>query len=220
MAEILNFWSLKLDIGKRFDKVAKEYDTPDKLERSEKVVSFILNSLPVNKNWKVLDFGCGTGTTSLLLSPYVKSIIGVDLSKGMLDIFNEKIQKFNIRNINILNKDILNTELDEKDFDLLITAMTFHHLDNIEKSIKNLSKYIKKNGYLVIIDLEKEDGTFHSDNTDVKHFGFSPQEIQNWFKNSELEIKTLKTIYEIEKERDGKVRKYPIFIVISKKNQG
>ncbi len=207
-----------IDIGKRFDKVAKEYDTPDKLERSEKIAQFLLKNLPINTNWKVLDFGCGTGTTDLLLSPYVGLIIGVDLSKGMLDVFKEKIDKFKIQNIKIFNEDILNNRLNEKDFDLMITSMTFHHLDNPKEAVSKLGRYIKENGYIVIMDLEKEDGTFHSDNTDVKHFGFDKEEIKGWFINSNFEIQTFETVYEIEKERNGQIKKYPVFAVIAKKS--
>ncbi len=209
-----------MEIGKRFDKVAKEYDTPDKLERSQKVVEFLKHNLPVSKKWKVLDFGCGTGTTALLLSPFVNSITGVDLSKGMLEVFQERIKNFGIENIKIENKDILNEEFLEKDFDLIITAMTFHHLENPQKAVEKLGSYLKNNGYLAIMDLEKEDGTFHSDNTDVKHFGFDREEIENWFNNSNFKVIKIETVYEIQKERDGKTRKYPVFIAIGKKNQG
>ncbi len=206
-----------MDISKRFDKVAKEYDTPDKLERSQKIVEFLSRNLPITRTWKVLDFGCGTGTTALLLSPFVKSIVGVDLSKGMLDVFQKKIKDFNVKNIDVKNKDILNGDFGEKDFDLIITAMTFHHLKNPEKAFKKLSNYLKKGGYLAVIDLEKEDGTFHSDNTDVKHFGFDNKEIENWFENKEFNLTTVQTFYEIKKERNGKLRKYPVFIAIAER---
>ncbi len=206
-----------MDVGKRFDKVAKEYDTPEKLERSEKIVNFLKENLPLSKNWKVLDFGCGTGTTDLLIHPFVGSITGVDLSQGMINVFKEKLKNLNIKNIKIERINILEESFDEKDFDLIITAMTFHHLENPKYAVEKLSNYLKNDGYVSIVDLEKEDGTFHSDNTDVKHFGFSDDEIKSWFKNSNFEILKKETVYKISKERNGKIKKYPVFIVIAKK---
>ncbi len=206
-----------MDIGKRFDSVAREYDTPDKIKRSEKLVEFIFDNLPVSKNWKVLDFGCGTGITALMFSPNVSCVVGTDLSKGMLEVFKEKIEKNKVKNIKIYNKDILKSPLAEKDFDLIITSMTFHHIENIKKALEILKNYLKSGGYIVISDLEKEDGSFHSDNTDVKHFGFSEEEIKSFIKNSGLEDIKFQTLYEISKERDGKIRKYPVFIALARK---
>jgi len=207
----------KEEMAKRFDIVANKYDTPDKEERSRIFVEKILSLIPVTKDWKVLDLGAGTGTTDIYLSPYVKEIVAFDLSEGMLSVFKEKIEKNIIQNIRIYKKDIFQGDFEEKDFDMIISTMAFHHLDNPKEAINFLKNYIKKGGYLVIVDLDKEDGSFHSDNTDVKHFGFSKDEVIKWFDENEFEIKYLDTIYNIDKEKDGEIRSYPVFMVIAKK---
>ncbi len=206
-----------MDIGKRFDKVANKYDTEDKVKRSEQFVERLIKLIPINKNFKVMDIGAGTGLVDIPLSKYVSQIYAFDLSEGMLNVFKEKLEKHRIKNIKIFKKDVLSDDFSEKDFDLIITSMTFHHLDNPKEALKKLKGYLKENGYVAIIDLEKEDGTFHSDNTDVKHFGFDKEEVEEWFKeNGFKEVKVL-TIYSIRKEREGKLRDYPVFLAIGKK---
>ena len=211
-----------IDIGKRFDKVAYRYDTPDKLERSKKIIEKLLEVLPVDKNWNVLDIGIGTGNTAVYLSPYVNQIIGTDLSEGMLSVLKEKTKKIGIKNIKTYKKDILKEDIPEKDFDLIFNAMTMHHIDNPEEAIKRFKDFLKEGGYIAIVDLYKEDGTFHSDNTDVKHFGFDFDEVKSWFDKEGLKTVFIENIYTIKKEREGKEKEYPVFMAIGRfdKNGG
>ena len=204
-----------MDIGKRFDAVANRYDTPEKYKRSEDFLKAILENLPDTKNFKVMDIGAGTGILDIMLAPYVKEIVAFDLSEGMLNVFKEKIEKNNINNIRIYKHDILSEGFPEKDFDLIITSMTFHHLDDPIEALKNLKEYLKTGGYIAVIDLYKEDGTFHSDNTDVKHFGFDENDVENWLKESGLEKLKYQIVHTITKEREGKKRDYPVFMIMA-----
>ncbi|RUM60342.1 MAG: methyltransferase [Persephonella sp.] len=206
-----------MNIGERFDKVANKYDTEDKIKRSEQFVEKLIKIIPINKNFKVMDIGAGTGLVDIPLSEYVAQIYAFDLSEGMLNVFKEKLKNQRIKNIKIFRKDILSEDFSEKDFDLIITSMTFHHLDNPKEALKKLKDYLKEDGYIAIIDLEKEDGTFHSDNTDVKHFGFEKEEVEEWFReNGFKEVKIL-TIYSIRKEKEGRIKEYPVFLAVGKK---
>ncbi len=205
-----------IDIGKRFDEVAYRYDTPDKLERSKKIIEKLVSVLPIDKNWKVLDVGIGTGNTAVYLSPYVKEIVGTDLSTGMLEVLGKKIKEIGIENIRYYKKDILKEDFEEKDFDLIFNAMTMHHIDDPEKAISRFKEFLKPKGYIAIVDLYKEDGTFHSDNTDVKHFGFDFDEVKRWFEKESVELVYIDNIYTIEKEREGKKREYPVFLAVGK----
>ncbi|RUM59626.1 MAG: methyltransferase [Persephonella sp.] len=206
-----------MNIGERFDKVANKYDTEDKIKRSEQFVEKLIKIIPINKNFKVMDIGAGTGLVDIPLSEYVAQIYAFDLSEGMLNVFKEKLKNQRIKNIKIFRKDILSEDFSEKDFDLIITSMTFHHLDNPKEALKKLKDYLKEDGYIAIIDLEKEDGTFHSDNTDVKHFGFEKEEVEEWFKENNFKEVKILTIYSIKKERNGRIKEYPVFLAIGKK---
>ena len=205
-----------IDIGKRFDEVAHRYDTPDKLERSKKIIEKLVSVLPVDKSWKVLDVGIGTGNTAIYLSPYVKEIVGTDLSSGMLEVLDKKIKELGIKNIRYYKKDILEEDFQERDFDLIFNAMTMHHIDDPEKAISRFKEFLKPEGYIAVVDLYKEDGTFHSDNTDVKHFGFDFDEVKSWFEKENIDLVYLDNIYSIEKEREGKKREYPVFLAVGK----
>src|SRR5262245_51026994 len=48
---------------------------------------------------KVLEFGCGTGTTALKLAPFVARIVATDISSEMIAIAREKASAEGVRNV-------------------------------------------------------------------------------------------------------------------------
>ncbi|MDQ7056001.1 MAG: hypothetical protein Q9M89_05845 [Persephonella sp.] len=47
-------------------------------------------------------------------------------------------------------------------------------------------------------------GTFHSDNTDVRHFGFDEKEVKHWLAEAGMEKGFYGNIYSITKEGKAK----------------
>ena len=65
----------------------------------------------------------------------------------------------------------------QREFDALISSMTLHHIEDLHAFFTSIYGAICEDGFIAIADLEKEDGSFHSDNTGVFHFGFEPEEL-------------------------------------------
>jgi cyclopropane fatty-acyl-phospholipid synthase-like methyltransferase len=170
----------------RFDKEAITWDDlPRRVNLAKAIVKEIK---PYLKNKKVLEFGCGTGLVGINVADATKELIGIDLSSKMIEKFNEKAQKLNL-NAKAFKKDMF--DIKEK-FDVIISSMTIHHI----KDIKKLSKKLYEIGEEVFIaDLLKEDGSFHTrGNEDVEHFGFSKEELQNYFNEWKMDYKIIHTI--------------------------
>lgn len=76
---------------------------------------------------KVLDFACGCGYGSALVSvnPDVQSVVGIDIDKEAIDW---AVKEFSADKITFLNKDI--NEVDEA-FDTLICLETIEHLQDV-----------------------------------------------------------------------------------------
>jgi predicted TPR repeat methyltransferase len=182
----------------RFDKDAITWDDlPRRVNLAKAVVKNIIPYLKGNE--KVLEFGCGTGLVGINIAPYVKELTGIDTSPKMVEKFNEKAHKLNI-NAKALVKNIF--EINEK-YDIVISSMTIHHI----KDIFTLSeKLYETTDNVFLADLVKEDGTFHTrGNEDVEHFGFSAEELFEYF--SKWQIKH-KIIHTIKKHRD-----FPVFLI-------
>jgi len=171
----------------RFDKDALTWDDlPRRVNLAKAVVANIAPHL--KKSDKILEFGCGTGLVGINLAPFCKYLKGIDTSEKMVEKFNEKAKKLNL-NAHAQIKDIF--EENEK-FDIIVSSMTLHHI----KDIKNLSKKLfSLTNRVFLADLYKEDGSFHTrGNGDVFHFGFSKDELKEYFSEWKIKIKKIHTI--------------------------
>jgi cyclopropane fatty-acyl-phospholipid synthase-like methyltransferase len=125
---------------------------------------------------KVMDFGAGTGLLSYFIAPHVDTIVAVDNSPSMLEKFKEKSIEFACKT-EIVELDLSQQEL-EQTFDGIISSMTMHHLKETKALFKKFYNMLNENGFIAIADLDSENGTFHSDNTGVFHFGFERKELE------------------------------------------
>ncbi len=198
----------------RFDELAKIWDEASyRVENAKKIGQAIVENIPLKENWEILDFGAGTGLLTFYIQPYVKAIDAVDNSKGMLEKLEEKAKNAGVSNINPVFKDLEKDDLGENKYDAIISSMTLHHIKDVVSFLKKLNKALKDGGYIAIADLEKEEGDFHSDNEGVYHFGFSKEELENYFKEAgfkDFKFMIVNKIYKNNKE-------YPVFLAVGKK---
>jgi len=131
-------------IYKSFDSFAIEYDFMASLQRKN---DFFLNNLSRNKN-SVLDIGCGSGILAFDLAKHYEKVVAIDISPEMLDIAKLKRSAVNIQYL-LMNAE--NLILDEK-FDLITSANTFHHLENLPATLPAIKKLLKPGGKVVLLD--------------------------------------------------------------------
>lgn len=131
-------------IYQSFDSFATEYDFMASLQRKN---DFFLKNLSKNKN-VVLDIGCGSGILAFDLAKYYENVVAVDISQEMLDIAKAKRSAPNIK---YLLMDAENLTLDEN-FDLITSANTFHHLENLPATLQRIKKLLKPGGKVVLLD--------------------------------------------------------------------
>lgn len=120
-------------------------------EEAEKFFCLILNHVPVQKDWSIVDFCCGYGRLCNLLARYGYDVTGVDLS----DVFINKarmIAESEGLNMNYIKCDIREFNQPEK-FHLGInffTSFGYFSDEENELTFKNFTNSIKKNGWLVL----------------------------------------------------------------------
>ena len=141
--------------------IAKFYDTILNTISFGVYSNFIKNaieSIEINANDKLLDFGAGTGRNALLMNRYLSTegkIIGLEISDEMIEQFNQKFN--NISNINIIKKRIDKPfELDEK-FDKVFISFVIHGFPHEVRReiIKNVFSNLKEGGEFVILDFNE-----------------------------------------------------------------
>ena len=199
----------------KFNDLAKIWDSnPARVKGAMTFVDKLKKFLPKDlSSYDVLDYGCGTGLVSFGFANDVKSILGLDNSSGMVDVYNQKAKQIGMNNIKSEIHDINTQDLQENKFDLIVTNMTMHHIKDTKGFIQKLSNSLRPNGYLCIADLKTEDGTFHGDNTGVEYFGFDINEIKSYFEEVKLKDINLDLLESINKPH----KTYDVFYVMAKK---
>jgi 2-polyprenyl-3-methyl-5-hydroxy-6-metoxy-1,4-benzoquinol methylase len=199
-------------IMNRFDIAAKDWDTkPTSLliakATSEKIREFIDLD-----NKSILDYGCGTGLLAFNLSNETNSVLGMDNSIGMIEVFNQKVKQCGFSNIKAIQHNIDIANLPFQAFDIIVISMTLHHIQSPSDFFEKCKYALKPHGYLCISDLDEEDGTFHEkhNNEGVHHFGFSKDYIQNVHNLHAFKVVYLDDICTLERENGN----FPIFLSI------
>lgn len=107
----------------------------------------ILSLLPNLKNKKVLDLGCGYGEhCKIYLEKGAKRVVGIDISKKMIDIAKLENKDFKIEYMNVAMEEI--DSISEK-FDLVASSLAFHYVEDFEKLLKNIYDLLFDGGILI-----------------------------------------------------------------------
>lgn len=190
-----------------FDKKAKDWDKGDIRVKGAKVIAnAIEKKFDLAEDMVLVDFGVGTGLLGFEIAKKVKKVYGVDTSKGMLEKLQEK--NSDKLHIEVIHQDIIQEPLDMK-FDGLISSMTLHHIEDLAKFFQTIKNNLHKGGFVAIADLEQEDGTFHTDNTGVYHFGFEEETIRKIVEDSGFKNVSFQTIHTINKPH----RDFDVFLL-------
>lgn len=100
-----------------------------------------------NDNFLVLDIGCGSGVFTFYSADKNKKVIGVDASKEMLRICQEKLKNLGTRNVDFLNCNIesLNQHVDQK-ADMIICSSVLEYMDDLDASLELIRQTMIPNG--------------------------------------------------------------------------
>ncbi len=202
-----------------FDKAAVSWDDePRRVKLAGDLAGAIMREVKLTRDMDLLDFGCGTGLISLHLQPHVRSLLGVDTSAGMLEIFQGKIKERGITNVSAVLLDPAKETRIEGSFHLVVSGMTMHHIADVGSLFKEFYRILLPGGRVSIADLDTEDGSFHSDKTGVMHFGFDRPQVASMLASAGfVEIRNVTAARIIKDDETVKTQEYPVFLMTARK---
>ena len=146
-------------VEQMFDTIAPTYD--------------LLNhalSLGIDRSWRkaaiaqlkphaprrILDVATGTGDFAILAARelHPESLLGVDLSEGMMNEGRRKVREAGLdRVISFQREDCLQLSLPTDSFDAVTVADGIRNFEDLDKGLREMLRVLRPGGHLVIVEL-------------------------------------------------------------------
>ena len=97
----------------------------------------------------ILEFGCGTGSTAIIHSPFVNHIKAIDISENMISIAKQKAKAESIGNIDfeVATLDSLTPQV--QTFDMILGLSILHLMEDWQLSLAKVNSLLKPGGIFV-----------------------------------------------------------------------
>ena len=146
-------------VEQMFDNIAPTYDT--------------LNhrlSWDIDKGWRkkaigqlapyapkvMLDIATGTGDFAILSAQMLhpKTLIGADISEGMMEIGRQKVRQMGLDSVVRFEKeDCLHLSYEDNTFDAVTAAFGIRNFADLDKGLSEMCRVLKPGGHLSIVEL-------------------------------------------------------------------
>jgi len=134
-----------------WDRASKNYDKTE--ERFEYIHSKSRENTKkyLNGSNIVLDYGCGTGTTSCEIANRVKEIHAIDISSKMIEIAKRKAVASKVENINFVQTDIFDKRYKKESFDVILAFNMLHTVIDPQVVMRRIYELLKPEGLFISV---------------------------------------------------------------------
>ena len=98
---------------------------------------------------RIVEFGCGTGTTALYHAPHVQHIDAIDISENMLQIGRDKARQAGIDNITFTRGTLTDFNAENASVDAVLGLNVIHLLPDRDAVIAEVARILKPGGIFV-----------------------------------------------------------------------
>jgi demethylmenaquinone methyltransferase / 2-methoxy-6-polyprenyl-1,4-benzoquinol methylase len=148
-------------VGQMFDRIAKRYDFLNRLlsmGQDQRWRRYLIDRVPYRENGRFLDVATGTGDILLMAAehrPEYREYLGVDISKGMLNLAEEKWRKgmpAKAGSGRFLPMSAERLQFQEGEFDALSIGFGLRNVIDKERAINEFARVLKPDGALFILE--------------------------------------------------------------------
>ena len=146
-------------VERMFDQIAHSYDFLNHtlslgIDRSWRKAA--IDSLKPYAPQRILDVATGTGDFALMAAERLQpqSLVGADLSEGMLNVGREKVERAGKSDIITMQKeDCMALSCADNTFDAVTVAYGVRNFEDLDRGLREMLRVLKPGGRLVIIEL-------------------------------------------------------------------
>ncbi len=108
---------------------------------------------PLERDMIVLDVACGAAHATEMAAPHVRQVVGIDLTRALLELAAERLAKAGIRNVLLQEGSAAELPFLDASFDVVVCRTALHHFPDKEQSLAEMARVAKPGGRVVIADM-------------------------------------------------------------------
>ncbi len=203
----------------RFERAAARWEEkPRRIDRTRDVAEAIREAVALSPEMTALEIGCGSGLVTMALCEDLGTIVALDTSEEALKALQAKIDDMGVSNITPLRLDLTVDPLPDLQVDVIFSSMALHHVADPARMIERAARLLRPGGVMCIADLDAEDGSYHGDNGEKVHHGFSSGQMAAFFAAAGLQPVGSGVAHTIERRRpDGGADAYPVLLSLGQR---
>lgn len=148
-----------IQVEQMFDNIAPSYDKLNhrlswNIDRGWRKKA--IRQLAAARPQRLLDIATGTGDFAIMAAKILnpQSIVGADISEGMMEIGRSKVVKLGLQHIVTFDKqDCMSLEYSDGSFDAVTAAFGIRNFPDLDKGLREMCRVLRKGGQLSIVEL-------------------------------------------------------------------
>jgi len=121
-------------------------------QKNLELVERLFNRIDLRNTIQVLEIGCGVGIVSAhLTNRYNMNVVGIDLDSEQIAI--AKMYNKENDHLKFIEADSTKLSFGDQEFDMVLSIYVLHHIGNWQKTLEEIDRVLKQNGYFIFYDL-------------------------------------------------------------------
>lgn len=131
------------------------------------------------------DLGCGTAAAATALAPFVRRVVAVDASEGMLAAARERLASH--PNAEVRRGDLEALPLADGELDAALLLLVLHHVVEPAEVLAEVARTLKPGGRLLLVDMTPHEREEYRREMGHQWLGFAPGQLQRWLAGAGFE---------------------------------
>jgi ubiquinone/menaquinone biosynthesis C-methylase UbiE len=132
-----------------WDRIAKRYARKAVRDQAAYNTKLEKTDSYLQPDDRVLEIGCGTGTTALHHAPKASHILATDISAKMIDIAREKARVEGVDNVQFDVSSIDDLDITAGQYDVILAHSILHLVADVPRTLRQLHIMLKPDGLLI-----------------------------------------------------------------------
>ncbi|MEE4299280.1 MAG: class I SAM-dependent methyltransferase [Pseudomonadales bacterium] len=132
-----------------WDRIAPRYSEQPIADEQSYARKLAATRARLRPQMRVLEFGCGTGSTALEHAPHVAHVDATDVSAAMIDIGREKAERAGVTNVRFRRIGLEDFEAPDGSYDVVLALNLLHLVPDRTAALAKIRRLLKPGGLFV-----------------------------------------------------------------------